>query len=168
MRLAVRAQVVERTGLDERDAHDMEIGIFNAALAHADERLVAKNWRNPHFRTLYEARARTVISNVDPNGYVGNTRLLCRLKEGEFKPHDIAFMKPENVFPEQWRHAINMKLQRDQYISTARPAAMTDQFKCGRCKKRECSYMELQTRSCDEPASIFVQCHCCGNRWRMG
>ena len=169
---SIRGMVVgmisDRTKLDDVVVRDMEIGIFNYALGKADERRVAKNWRNPRFRSLYEAKARSVVCNVDPTGYIGNVRLLERLKEGEFKPHDLAFMEPEHVFPERWRHALDAKLQRDEYITNARPAAMTDQFRCGRCKKRECSYMELQTRSCDEPASIFVQCHCCGNRWRMG
>jgi DNA-directed RNA polymerase subunit M/transcription elongation factor TFIIS len=169
---SLRAFVVEtiraHTDLDEDSARDMEIGVFNHSLAKADEKRVAKNWRNPRFRSIYESKARSVVCNVDPNGYVGNMRLLKRLHEGEFKPHDIAFMEPGNMFPERWRHALDAKLQRDEYITNARPAAMTDQFRCGRCKKRECSYMELQTRSCDEPASIFVQCHCCGNRWRIG
>ena len=168
LRAFVSNMITERTGLDQTISMDMEIGIYNYSLSKADERRVAKNWRNPRFRALYEAKARSVVCNVDTAGYVGNTRLLSRLREGEFKPHELAFMDPENVFPERWRHALDMKLQRDEYISNARPAAMTDQFRCGRCKKRECSYMELQTRSCDEPASIFVQCHCCGNRWRMG
>lgn len=157
-----------RTEIDDARARDMEIGVYNWALENAAARRVALTWSNPRFCTIYEAKARSVACNVDPTTYVGNSRLLARLKEGEFKPHDVAFMNPENVFPERWRHVIDLKLQRDAYITNARPAAMTDQFKCGRCKKRECSYMELQTRSCDEPASIFVLCHCCGNRWRMG
>ena len=44
--------------------------------------------------------------------------------------------------------------------------AMTDQFKCGRCKQRKCTYYELQTRSADEPATIFVTCLDCGKNWK--
>jgi transcription elongation factor S-II len=168
LRVFVAKEIAERAGIDELLAQDMEIGVYNWALESAAARRVALTWANPRFRTIYEAKARSIACNVDPVSYVGNARLVQRLKEGEFKPHEVAFMNPENVFPERWRHVIDMKLQRDAYITNARPAAMTDQFKCGRCKKRECSYMELQTRSCDEPASIFVLCHCCGNRWRLG
>lgn len=168
LRQTVVEAIGRRTGLDETSARDMEIGIFNFTLQAAETRRVAKNWRNPRFISLYESKARSVLCNIDPEGYVGNARLLARLREDEFKPHDVAFMKPEHVFPERWRHALNAKLQRDEYITNARPVAMTDQFRCSRCKKRECSYMELQTRSCDEPASIFVRCLCCGHGWRMG
>ena len=45
--------------------------------------------------------------------------------------------------------------------------AMTDQFKCGRCKSRKCIYYELQTRSADEGMTIFITCLNCGNRWRQ-
>jgi DNA-directed RNA polymerase subunit M/transcription elongation factor TFIIS len=52
-------------------------------------------------------------------------------------------------------------MQRDEYIHNAKPAAMTNQFKCGRCKKNECSHHELQLRSCDEPATQFITCINC-------
>ena len=42
----------------------------------------------------------------------------------------------------------------------------TDQFKCNRCKQRKCTYYELQTRSADEPMTIFVTCLNCGKRWK--
>lgn len=45
--------------------------------------------------------------------------------------------------------------------------ATTDQFKCGKCKKRQCTYYQMQTRSADEPLTTFVQCVACGNRWRF-
>lgn len=147
---------------------DMETGVFNWALVKADEQKVARTWANPRFRMLYEAKARSVLCNADPTSYVGNDRLITRIREGEFKPHDVAGMAPDHVFPERWRSVVEMQVRRDEYITNARPTAMTDQFKCGRCKKSECTYMELQTRSCDEPATLFIQCLACGNRWRLG
>ena len=44
--------------------------------------------------------------------------------------------------------------------------ASTDLFECRRCGKRECTYREVQTRSADEPMTIFVLCLGCGNRWK--
>jgi transcription elongation factor S-II len=32
----------------------------------------------------------------------------------------------------------------------------TDMFKCSNCKKRNCSYYQMQTRSADEPMTTFV------------
>jgi len=45
-------------------------------------------------------------------------------------------------------------------------ASMTDEFKCGKCKQRNCSYYQQQTRGADEPMTTFVTCMTCGNRWK--
>jgi len=45
-------------------------------------------------------------------------------------------------------------------------ASMTDEFKCGKCKTRNCSYYQQQTRGADEPMTTFVTCMTCGNRWK--
>jgi len=44
---------------------------------------------------------------------------------------------------------------------------MTDEFKCGKCKKRQCKYSQAQTRGADEPMTTFVTCLNCGNRWKF-
>lgn len=152
--------------IDELNAKDMEIGVYNWCLSFADKHRVVKNWKNPRFVILYKDKARSVFANLDPSSYVKNTRLLERLKEHEFLPHELPFMKPENVFPEKWKHILDEKL-RNNVVLESKPEAMTNQFKCGKCKKRECIYKELQVRSADEPMTLFVTCLNCGNRWRM-
>ncbi|KAF7830852.1 transcription elongation factor TFIIS [Senna tora] len=44
-----------------------------------------------------------------------------------------------------------------------RPKATTDQFKCGKCGERQCTYSQMQTRSADEPMTTFVACTFCGS-----
>ena len=43
----------------------------------------------------------------------------------------------------------------------------TDMFRCGKCKKRNCTYYQMQTRSADEPMTSFITCLSCSNRWKM-
>lgn len=45
--------------------------------------------------------------------------------------------------------------------------ASTKEFLCGKCKKRECTYFQMQTRGADEPLTTFVHCVNCDNRWRF-
>ena len=44
--------------------------------------------------------------------------------------------------------------------------ASTDTFTCRKCKSKKCTYMQIQTRSADEPMTLYVTCIECGNRWK--
>jgi transcription elongation factor S-II len=55
----------------------------------------------------------------------------------------------------------------EQKLLEGNKGSATDRFKCNRCGKRECTYYEMQTRSADEPMTIFVNCLNCGKRWRQ-
>jgi transcription elongation factor S-II len=39
-------------------------------------------------------------------------------------------------------------------------------FTCGRCKSVKTTSTQKQTRSADEPMTVFVLCLNCGNRWK--
>ena len=93
--------------------------------------------------------------------------LLNRLKDGEFKPEDLAFLDAQTMFPEHWKELIDEKYKRDKILYEVRTEHATDIYQCGRCRKRMCTYYELQTRSADEPTTIFVTCLNCGKRWKM-
>ena len=57
--------------------------------------------------------------------------------------------------------------KRDKNITEIDTSAATNEFKCYKCKKRQCTYYQLQTRSADEPMTTFVTCLICGNRWKF-
>jgi hypothetical protein len=145
----------------------METGVYNWAIDVATERAIFRSWQNPMFVRLYEDKLRSVASNVDPGSYIGNARLLTRLKDGEFTAGDLASMSLPNLFPEIWQSTIEAKMKRDAHLGENTMASMTDQFKCLKCKKRETIFYEVQTRSADEPMDLRVYCLNCGNRWKM-
>ena len=39
---------------------------------------------------------------------------------------------------------------------------------CPKCEHPRAYFMQLQTRSADEPMTTFVVCNECGNRWKVG
>lgn len=158
----------EKTKLDDVQVADLEVGIYNWAILYAEKNKIIRNWLCTKFLNVYMNKAMSVIANLDDQSYIGNGRLLSRLQEKEFMPHEIAFMTHDHMFPERWKDAMDKKLRKDEHIFQEKPAAMTSQFKCGKCKKRECTFQELQLRSCDEPMTLFISCLNCGNRWRIG
>jgi transcription elongation factor S-II len=160
--------IKEKTQLDDIHAKDMEIGIYNWTITECGNKRIARNWANPRFHKTYVEKARSVISNIDASSYIENGKLLERVKEKEFFPHEIAFMKPENIHPDKWKTTIDAMMKKYENAYENKAVAMTDMFKCGKCKKRECTYYELQTRSGDEATTIFIRCINCGNSWRQG
>lgn len=167
-----RDQVVSLSSatLDLSDiaAKDLEIGIFNWSLHQADQFRVQKTWANPKFRAIYVAKARSVLMNLDPKSHLGNGELLRRVREGQLAPHEVPFLRPQEACPERWREVVELKVQKDEYAATVKPVAMTNEYRCKRCKKRECVYHELQLRSADEPATIIITCLTCSHTWRLG
>jgi DNA-directed RNA polymerase subunit M/transcription elongation factor TFIIS len=159
--------VIKKTSLEESWAKDFEIGIYNWCINYADKHKVVKNWSNQKFLNLYLEKARSNISNIDKNSYIENGRLLKRLYEKEFLPHEIAFMKPENIFPERWTGILDLYLKKYENAYENRVVAMTDMYRCGKCKKRECTYYEVQSRSGDEGMCCHVRCVNCGNGWKI-
>jgi len=159
--------VKNNCGLDELHAKDLEIGVYNWTIIKSEELGIPRTWRNNRFKDLYTSKCVSVYSNIDPTSYIKNERLLMRLKEKEFAPHEIAFMESKNMFPERWAEAYDRKMKKDLTIIEAKPVAMTNEFKCGKCKKTECVYQELQIRSADEPMTIFITCLNCGNKWKI-
>ena len=163
----IKDKLVDKLLNDNFNIDDLERGIYNWTIDYATKRHLIKNWKNSMFTKIYLEKARSVISNLDPNSYIKNTRFIERLKEKEFLPHEVCFMKSENIFPERWQNTITQYLKKFEYAYEDKKQATTDQFKCSKCKKRECTYYCMLTRSGDEPETIFIRCVNCGHQFRQ-
>jgi transcription elongation factor S-II len=141
---------------DEKLATNLEKGIYNFAIKEANTRKIIKKWENPHFVQLYLDRLRSIYVNLK------NPDLLDHLKMGEISPQSLAFMTHQEMNPARWRILIDQKMKRDANKFTDNIRASTDMFTCKKCKSKRTTYYELQTRSADEPATIFVTCLDCG------
>ena len=75
---------------------------------------------------------------------------------------------PDQPVPSEiWKDLSIRQFEREKRQLEGNKSMATDQFFCTRCFKRECTYYELQTRSADEPMTIFIQCVNCGKHWRQ-
>lgn len=164
----VREMFEKKTGLDSVSATDFEIGIYNWCIKYAEDHRIIKNWTNNKFTMIYLEKARSAISNIDKDSYIKNDRLINRLKENEFPPHEIAFMRPERIFPERWKDTVDAYMKKYENAYENNQVAMSDQYVCHRCKKKEVTYYLLQTRSSDEMMTQFFRCLNCGASWRIG
>jgi transcription elongation factor S-II len=95
-----------------------------------------------------------------------NSELVQQILTGETLPQTVAFMTHQEFNPVRWRDLIEKKRKRDLSKCTNTIEASTDMFTCKKCKSKKCTYYEMQTRSADEPATVFVTCLDCGKNWK--
>lgn len=139
---------------------NLEKGILNWSLKEATNRKVVKKWDNPFFVQIYIDHLRSIYMNLK------NSKLVIMLKNGEIKSQEIAFLTHQEMKPEKWEELIKVKSIRDKNKFEQNLEAMTDTFTCRKCRSKKCSYYALQTRSADEPMTLFITCLDCGTRMK--
>jgi transcription elongation factor S-II len=145
---------------DEKHGVNLEKGIFNYALKEAEQRKIVKKWDNPNFVLIYLSHLRSILNNL-------NDKLLEEVNNGSLQPHKIAFMTHQELDHNRWTQLIDIKSKRDKNKFENNIAAATDTITCRKCKKNQCTYYQMQTRSSDEPMTTFCQCILCGARWKF-
>lgn len=133
-------------------------------LAEELEECIYMEFKSTEMR--YKNRVRSRVANLkDPK----NPTLRTNFLNGVISASRLAKMSPEEMASDE------MKKLREKFIKEAIDDAQlttvqgtkTDLLKCGKCKKKNCTYNQLQTRSSDEPMTTFVLCNECGNRWKF-
>ena len=146
---------------DEKISINVEKGLVNYSIDISKERNIVRKWDNKYFVIIYLERLRTLIFNLKKN-----EKLLSNLQSKTIRAHKLPFMTHQEMNPDRWELLINNKKIRDNNMYNPQEDANPDDFTCRRCKSKQCSYYQLQTRSADEPMTTFVTCISCGNRWK--
>jgi DNA-directed RNA polymerase subunit M/transcription elongation factor TFIIS len=120
-----------------------------------------------NFKSLYIHKAIAIYNNINPqSNIVKNTYLLQQIKKSKIDLNKIAYLKPEELFPEHWEKYISKKNAIINFKYKENKFVVTDDYKCTRCKSTKCTYYTLQTRSCDEPETIIITCLNCNYTWK--
>jgi transcription elongation factor S-II len=107
----------------------------------------------------------SVFNNLDKKSYIKNTSFIDRLLNNEFDIENIAYLSPQEINKEHWKKYIDRQSANDEFLYSRTAGIRTTEFKCGRCKEKNCTYYQLQVRCSDEPMTTFVNCLNCGNKW---
>ena len=145
----------------------IEKSIYNYTIDTAKRRNITRMWNDRVFYNLYMNKCISIYSNLKEDTYIQNNYLLKNILEKKIDPEKIANLPVYDIFPDNWKELMDKKSKMDELKYKLKPEAMTDQFKCGKCYSRSCSYYEVQTRSADEPMTQFITCLNCKNRWKQ-
>lgn len=142
-------------------ALNLERAIFNAAVEKCDEWSTLKSWTN---RMFVDAYLRILHSTLH---YLRFPHIQAGIEDGSIRTHRIPTMTHQEVNPERWSALLEKKDQREQSMFRSNVIASTDSYTCRRCKSKECTFYQMQTRSADEPMTIFITCISCGKHWKQ-
>ena len=111
------------------------------------------------FLQIYESKLNELLCLMNDSDYILNS-----IKNKSIKPNELAFLDPEKLNPEKYSEIIKKK-QIEENVK--KNEATSNAYKCPKCKKRKCFVEEKQTRSADEPSTIYVECAECGYKWTV-
>ena len=150
----------------KKKAKLIENSIYNYVI-ETNEKIGIPLKLDNNFKSLYIHKVITIYNNLNPNSkIVNNTYLLKEIKNDNIDLDKIAYLKPEELFPEHWEKYINKKQAIINFKYKENKYVVTDDYKCSRCKSTKCTYYTLQTRSCDEPETIIITCLNCKYTWK--
>ncbi|XP_023038972.1 transcription elongation factor A protein 2 isoform X1 [Piliocolobus tephrosceles] len=162
---AVRNKCREMLTAALQTAHDhVAIGADCQRLSAQIEECIFRDVGNTDMK--YKNRVRSRISNLkDAKNPDLRRNVLC----GAITPQQIAVMTSEEMASDELkeiRKAMTKEAIREHQMART-GGTQTDLFTCGKCRKKNCTYTQVQTRSSDEPMTTFVVCNECGNRWKV-
>jgi len=146
---------------DDKICTDLEKCILN----HSHDR--CKNqpaWDNPDFTSIYKHKFLSIQSSLK-----SNPELVSKIKSKVIPVIEIINMRPEALRPDglyakEIEVGIHKQL-RKEYMNNEKKN-QDGFFKCGRCKSMKTTYYQMQTRSADEPMTVFVSCLNCERNWK--
>lgn len=163
---------------DELSKELNKSAVEQLCLARAGEVEAAIDSWSRGVRETYTEKVRGLVFNLKKNGAIRDQVIL-----GQISPDQLPRMSDEELQTEekaQERDATVKKLQDSRRLDwdRANEKKINDMcgikgemlkaslFTCGRCKSIKTTSTQKQTRSADEPMTVFVLCLNCGNRWK--
>jgi len=146
-------------------ATKVEKSIYDYTVDKSTIKCIDENIENKYFKRIYVNKLISLYNNLDSDAYIQNKNFLNRIKLGEINPEEIAFLSPQEIHKELWQKYLDRQIANDEFLYSRTVGTRTQEYKCGRCKERDCTYYQLQVRCSDEPMTTFVNCLNCGHKW---
>lgn len=118
-------------------------------------------------KSNYMIKLKYIFQIINPKSKVFNKTIVSDIKKKKLSPKEFIYNKPWELYIEHWKDILEEQNKNDKIVIDKTAEFTTTQFTCSKCKNNECKTYSLQTRSADEPTTIFVNCIKCNNTWKM-
>ena len=151
---------------NKKISRKIEKSIYNYIIHLSKEKNISRSWNNIIFKNLYISKIRSIYTNINKDSYIKNNEFLQKIISNKINPEKIANLSVYDIFPNNWTELIEIKSKRDKIKYKLKPESMSSLYVCRKCKGRETSYYEVQTRSADETMTQFITCLNCYHYWK--
>lgn len=132
-----------------------EIEVFNHTIRNAKCKIITCSWENKKFKQLYLQKYRSIYQNLKRDSSLVS-----------MKPHIMINTHVWDLAPHIWEPIKKkVELMRDA-MKITNESENEGMFTCKRCRSKNTTFISLQTRSADEPMTIFITCQDCENHWK--
>lgn len=132
-------------------AINVEAGIYEWTVVY----VFTNNYPLNYITGIYKEKVSNMIFDLDYI-MINNKGLLDKCQE-------IAFLDPSVINVDNWKY---VKRRIDLREAKKNNITVTDLYKCKRCGERKCTVYQAQTRSADEPMTLFITCVVCYNEFK--
>jgi DNA-directed RNA polymerase subunit M/transcription elongation factor TFIIS len=156
IKLSDYTKKISSLGYSNFISNDIVDGLFEFSLITIITDDLDENLFEPTFIDKFN----DIYLNLNPNGYLKNETLQESIKNKNISAKFLAFMSPQQIFPEKWEKLYEKQKRNEDSIKNM---ATSNLYKCYRCGKSKCIITQIQTRSADEPSTKFIRCVECGS-----
>ena len=110
------------------------------------------------FKQKYNYHLRYIISNLEEIKY--------KIKNNEMVVDYIFEKSSVELFPDNWKEELTNQQEENKFLYQTKRISNTKYKSCFRCNEKNVYVFTKQTRSADEPETVFNECLSCGNKWR--
>ena len=138
----------------------IELSIFEYSLLYC----INNNIEQTFLKSIYDDKILNILENLDPKSKLKNKTLLSNILYDHIDSSHVGFLSPNQIDPEKWVDIIKKKEYREWRENNI---SYSDAYKCSKCGQRKSKVSLAQTRSADEPMTIFVSCLVCYNTFKF-
>jgi DNA-directed RNA polymerase subunit M/transcription elongation factor TFIIS len=114
-------------------------------------------------QAIYKDNRKNLLFNFEQNNQTVK-KLKKDILNGRRDPYQLAFLRPEDLDRDKWIRIMMRKALTEDKLNNLPTITWKP---CYRCKNVEYSKYQLQTRSIDEPMTIFYICKQCGKQYSI-
>jgi len=136
---------------DEKISKNIEESIFLFTTEYVEQKEV-----DFLFDSIYNDKYNEIYNLLTNNKSAFLIKAILSKKIDALK---IAFMRPDELNPDKYDLIIKKKEVEEDNVKNQ---STSSSYQCPKCKERKVTVIQKQTRSADEPPSLYITCKSCG------